>query len=188
MRKLVVLSVMVLVLGCASWAGAWTYSTSTWNNSAGPVVSAATVEMEFYFGQTLASTFSYGETDALGSDVVSSDGNPVSRSVNNQVFLGLTPSGGSLMTSGTLVALTGHSDYAYLVFFGNNFDYWNGTGGDFGAWSGEFDKVPEAGMPKTGISVCVVGIKAAPVPVPAAVWLLGSGLGTLIVVRRRRKA
>jgi hypothetical protein len=150
--------------------------------------------MDFYFGESLNSpTFEYGTDSAMGADVTSSDGDPAHASAAGQVFLGLTPfqaNGADVQYAyGTLATLSDDapSDYKYLVFFANDFSYWNGTGGDFSAWTGAFDKEPEFGQPKTGISVCVVGINASPVPIPAAIWLMGSGLGALAVSRRRRR-
>ena len=151
--------------------------------------------MDFFFGEsTVSATYNYGDTSAMGNYLTDAAGDPANASVAGQVFLGLTPYQASgtptQYTYGTLVTLSDDApgDYKYLVFFANDFDYWNGQGGDFSTWTGEFDKYPDAGQPKTGISVCVVGVNANPVPIPGAVWLLGSGLGALVVSRRRRKS
>jgi|GEM_PF-4130487 len=93
------------------------------------------------------------------------------------------------------VALTppasGSNAYAITIAMlslsgGNTGDLLNGIVNDLVA-SGE---VPFAlNFPITNFPISLVGtadIEASPVPVPAAVWLLGSGLIGLIGVRRRR--
>ena len=183
MRKLVVLSVIILVLGCASWAGAYTYNYSVsgdygvFTNMSGDGSSAA-VDLTLYYGNGSASAYYAFSTDT------GSTWTPINNGGDGQVPDGAAGPGQSWAYSGVIA----DGGSFWLKFVG-------GSGSDMGLMSSSTSSAPYwfaynsgvygAGGTSTG---CVAIVNGSPaVPIPAAVWLLGSGLGTLFVARRKRK-
>ena len=186
MRKLVVLSVIAMVIGCASWAGAYSYSVvqdsgqdkfGVFTNDSG---SDAVVNLELYYGVAYGGgdpRYEYSTNggsswtripnlgDGQPVEGQAGPGQPWSSLVDNVVIAAGDSFWLKFVLGGGLDAELTSSDTGYPWFAFN---------------AGEY-----RGDQSTG---CVAIVEGAPVPIPGAVWLLGSGLGTLLVARRRRKA
>jgi hypothetical protein len=168
MKRLVVLGIMVMMLGCASWAGAYTYGVSgnygVFGNNSG---ADAVVDLELWYGNgSIKSHYAYSLGGTIWTSIPrGNDGQLWTSSVidnNGSFWLKFVGGSGSDMD----LTSSDTSDPAPYWFAFNSGDYFQN--------------------PIHGCVALVEGSSA--VPIPAAVWLLGSGLGTLLVARRKRKA
>ena len=172
MKRLVVLSIMVIVLGCASWAGAYTYSVSgnhgVFTNNSGDD-SSAVVDLTLYYGNANGNGTSYYAYSTDGS-IWSAIGN--SGDGQSWAYTGVIADGCSFW----LKFVEGSDSVASL------------SGSASVTSGGYYFEFNQGNYSQDPISGCVAIVEGSPaVPIPAAVWLLGSGLGTLFVARRKRK-
>jgi len=167
MKRLVVLSIMVMVLGCASWAGAYTYNFSgnygVFENDSG---ADAVVNLELWYGNG-SGNFAYSLAGGSWVDIARGlDGESWTSGVVafNKTF------------QLKFVGGTGDKDLK-TYDISDPAPYWF-------AFNQAYTHVP--GVNPT---TCVAFVEGSPaVPIPGAVWLLGSGLGSLLIARRKRKA
>lgn len=161
MKKIVFLSIMVLVFGFASWAGAYTYSVTDkygiFNNDSS---SDAVVDLVLWYGS------------GNGHYEYSKEGNTWAQITN----------GGDKQTESFTV---GNNEFFYLKFVGGNNDdkrleTYNITNPTY--WFAFNQPWDGNGDPTT----CVAFIEGSPVPIPGAVWLFGSGLLGLVGIRKRK--
>ena len=167
---------MVMVLGCASWAGAWTYSvemdgTDTVYAKFEKGAGDSSITLDLWYGNADGDYY-HALTSAAGNSYDSNDWTIIAGGAATEPdhyessvsFLLMFKGAGNNATPQTINGKS-LTDLVYFEF----------NQGDINV-GGEPDK-------------CVAVVQSSPaVPIPGAVWLLGSGLGSLLIARRKRKA
>ncbi|MBL0714365.1 MAG: VPLPA-CTERM sorting domain-containing protein [Desulfosarcina sp.] len=188
-----VLLAMILVLGICAPAHAWFFAIDNadndltfdiWFNPEGESLGVDNYQLDFKFDANEIAFDSYSNTppsgligDLMGPPIIAED------SIQN-FFAGTFGSGPVLDTLTPLGSLT----FALLnpdtsVLDGLD-DIWFDTSSENALVT--FATDPVNGVPVVGVGGSGLDV-GAPVPLPAAVWLLGSGLIGLVGLRRRNR-
>ncbi|SLM31158.1 exported hypothetical protein [Desulfamplus magnetovallimortis] len=165
MKKAMALGIMALILGIASWVDAYTYSVSgdygIFNNDSS---SDAIVDLVLWYGNG-GGHYEYSNDGSSWDAIINSgDGQAARFTVGNNGSFWLKFVGGN----------NAEKDLNAWNISDQNAPYWFAFNN--GSWSNGSDPYG-----------CVAVIKGSAVPVPAAVWLFGSGILGLAGIRRKLK-